>query len=115
MQISSIRLFGAWGSLRTVDAVHDARGWESIPAAEQLEPFPVHVSSTRAAIKPHAPDARHLVKEAPECSTVPGDAEVVVVTVHLLHERFVLLAYGKMAVSTTPVGDALKRAPEATA
>ena len=93
--------------------MHDTRSWERIPAAEQLEPCPSRFLD--ASVKPHAPDTRHLVKEAPECSTVPGDAEVVVVIVHLLDECFVLLAYGKMAVSTTPVGDTLKRASEAAA
>src|SRR5678815_1232907 len=61
MQISSIRLFGAWGSLLTVDAMHDARIGKRIPAAEQLEPFPGHMPTTRAAVKPRTPDTCHLV------------------------------------------------------
>jgi len=33
----------------------------------------------------------------------------------MLRERLMLLTNGKVAIPTTPIGDALKRAPEAAA
>jgi hypothetical protein len=44
-------------------------------------------------MKPLSPSAFHFVQETSECSTVPGDAEVVVVAAHLGSERLVLLAH----------------------
>src|ERR1044071_1343569 len=95
--------------------MYNAWEWKRVSAKKPIESLPVHARSLRAAIKPLSPSAPHFVQKASECSTVPSDTEVVVVTAHLGNERFMLLADRPMAVSTTPLGDALKRAPEAVA
>lgn len=95
--------------------MHDARPGKRISADEQRESFPSHTLPAGAATKPLLPDSFHFVPEAPECSTVPRDAEIAVVTTHLGDESLVLLAYRAMAVPTTPFGDAMKRASKPAA
>ena len=80
-----------------------AGGWDGISLEKTTKVAPRYPSVAFAAAKPLMPGADNQVLERRQRLTIPSDAVVLVVPAYLANQCDMLISYGLVTVTTTPV------------